>query len=251
MCHGIRRFACHDALRIGKLIVETYERLTIGIKPIGLCICQGVIGIMVTTLFVLCLMVDDGRGCSLLYLYLANAQVALKILHVGCGVPQTPLGKREELNSLLHVSGIANTQLLHLSPCIQWHEEKFGDLNAVLASCYAGIVESMTALIAVERGLAWFPTWVPHYVAVLYIEVTAAIVHWHVIVAVARNAAEFGIFVERVTSCRIGNKTEEFFIAQVVNPREWCFRVGNYIFTVGIVEMSVCLFHYSVCKKVN
>ena len=37
-------------------------------------------------------------------------------------------------------------------------------------------------------------------VSILHIKVTAANIHWHVIVAVARDAAEFGILARRVTS---------------------------------------------------
>lgn len=246
MCHGTGRLASHDALGIGQFIVKADKRLTVGIETVGPCICQGVISIVVTALLVLRFMVNDRRGSSLLYLHLTSAQVALEVLHVGGCVPQTPLGKRKEFHGLLRVSGVADGHLLHFGPCVQWHEEKLRDLYAVLASRYAGVVQPMAALITVEWGLARLPAGTPHNVSVLNIKVSAAVVHRYVIVAVARDAAEFGILIERVTSRRIGYEAEEILIAQVVNPGEWSCRVGDYIFTVFVVEMSVCLFHCSV-----
>ena len=64
----------------------------------------------------------------------------------------------------------------------------------------------MTALVEVERRLTGLPSRVPHGVAVLDIEIAAAIVHRHVVVAIARDTAELGILIEGVATSSVGDQ---------------------------------------------
>ena len=59
----------------------------------------------------------------------------------------------------------------------------------------------MAALIEVEGSLAGFPSRVPYRSVVIDIEITSAIVHRYVIIAVTGDAAELGILVERIATC--------------------------------------------------
>ena len=97
----------------------------------------------------------------------------------------------------------------------------------------------MAALVAVERRLAGFPSGIPDVLPVSNIEVSSAVVHGHAVVAVARDAAELGVLEERVAAGGVGNQREEVFVAQIVDPRPWCLWVGDDIFAVSVVEMSV------------
>ena len=64
----------------------------------------------------------------------------------------------------------------------------------------------MTTLVAVEWRLAGLPSGVPHGAAIVDVEVAAAVVHRHAVVAVARQAAELGILVEGIAAGRVGNQ---------------------------------------------
>ena len=71
----------------------------------------------------------------------------------------------------------------------------------------------MTALIAVEWGLAGLPSWTPHRVAVVDIEVTATSIHGHTIIAIAGDAAELGILIEVVATSGVRDEAEEVLVA--------------------------------------
>ena len=58
----------------------------------------------------------------------------------------------------------------------------------------------MTALIEIKRSLARLPARIPYGITVLDVEIAAAGIHGHTVVAVARYAAELGILAETVTS---------------------------------------------------
>ena len=96
----------------------------------------------------------------------------------------------------------------------------------------------MTALVAVKRGLARLPARIPDAVSVLYVEITPAVVHRNAIVAIAGNAAELCILVERVTSRRVADQREEIIVAQVVDPRIWGRWSDGHEFPRGVVKIS-------------
>ena len=79
---------------------------------------------MVAALLVFSLVVDggglNGRAVEhgLLYLHLAGRPVTLEVLHIGSGIPQTPLREGEELQCLDAVGGVLQGQLLHFCPSL-------------------------------------------------------------------------------------------------------------------------------------
>ena len=98
MSNGVTALSGKDSLRSIEAVVHAYEALTVGIKTAGRCI-YGIEGIMVATLAVFRLVVDDSPlRCSIrivkfLYFHLTCVEVALEVLHIGLCVPQAPLHK--------------------------------------------------------------------------------------------------------------------------------------------------------------
>ena len=68
-------------------------------------------------------------------------------------------------------------------------------------------------------------------------------------VAIAGDAAELGVLVERIAAGGVTNQREKVFVAQIVNPWPWGLRVCNDILAVLVVEVTVTflLFHYFDC----
>ena len=198
---AVARTASDDGIRIGKLIIEADERLTVGVKALDRNI-HAVEGVVIAALAVFGLVVDD----RVLDFDLTGREVALEVLHVGRCIPQAPLGKGEQLEAFHLIAVVGERELLHLGPGVQGHKEQHRCLDTVLAARDAGVVHAMTALIAVERRLAGLPSRIPHGAAIVDVEVATAVVHRHAVVAVARQAAELGILVEAVAAGGVGNQ---------------------------------------------
>ena len=150
---AIARTAFDDGLRGIEAVVQAHKRLAVGIEALYLGVHM-IEGIVVAALPVFGLMVD-GRA---LYLHLAGREVALEVLHVGSGIPQAPLLQREQLQMLHLTTQVLQGEFLHLGPCLERNEEQHRCLYIVLPSRDARVAHAMTALIEVERRLAWLPT---------------------------------------------------------------------------------------------
>ena len=233
MCQRIGGTSGHDALWSLEAVVESDERLAVGVVALHGDI-DGVVCIMVATLLVFGLVVD-GRSVDF---HFTRRPIALEILHIGGSVPKAPFGKREEFEVLHLGTLVGEGKFLHFGPGLERDEKEHRSLYPILRTCDAGIVHAMTALVTIEGSLAWFPAGVPYRAAVVDVEIAATIVHRHAIVAVAGDAAELGILVEIVAACGVGDETEEIFVPEVVDPREWCCRVGDDVFAVGIIEVA-------------
>jgi hypothetical protein len=115
---------------------------------------------------------------------------------------------------------------------------KFGAYTVFFAN-ETGVAEAVVALIVVEIGLSGLPAGIPNGVSIFDIVIAATCVDWHVVVAVAGETPELGIFVEAVAASRVGDETEELLVAEIVNPRVRGLRVSDYIFPVGVIKISV------------
>lgn len=160
-------------------------------------------------------------------------------IHIGGCIPQAPFGKGEHLEGLRLLRLILECHLLYLSPGVKRNKEEHTCLHTVLASRNAGIVHTVTALVAVEWSLAGLPSGIPHGVAVLDIEIAAAIVHRHTIVSVAGDTPEFCVLVEGIAACCIGDEREEILVSQIVDPRSWGLWIGNYVLAIVVIEMTI------------
>ena len=243
MGKAVAWFALRHSLRLRELVVEPDETLAVGVISLDFCI-DGIESIVVAALTILCLVID-GRA---FHLYLAGGEVALEVLHIGGCIPQAPFGKGEHLEGLRLLRLIFERHLLYLSPSVKRNKEEHTCLHTVLASRNAGIVHTVTALVAVEWSFAGFPSGVPHGVAILDIEIATAIVHRHAVVSVAGDATELGILVEGITTCCVGDEGEEILVAQIIDPRPWGLRIGNHVLAIVVIEMTILFFCHCLCS---
>lgn len=146
--------------------------------------------------------------------------------------------------------GVGKGEFSDLGMGLEGHEEQHIGSDAELLAVDAGIVHAVSALILVERGLAGFPTGVPYRVAILDIEITATGVHRYAVVAIAGDAAEFGILVEGISSGGVGDEREEIFCAKIVDPGPRCAWLCDHIFSVEVIEMTVLL-HLIVSVRIT
>ena len=230
---GVARLAGEDDLGLVKAVVEADERLAVRVEP-GDVRIDAVERVVVAALLVLGLVVDDGP----LDLDLARGEVALEVLHVGRGVPEAPLEEGEELDLLGLLRGVLERELLNLGMRLQRHEQEDRGNESVLLAGDGRVAHAVAARIGVEGGLRRLPAGIPDRVAVLDVKVLAARVHRHVVVAVARDAAELRVLEEGVAACGVGDEREEVLVAEIVDPRPRGLRVGDHVFAVGVVKVS-------------
>ena len=243
VCDAVARLSLNDHLRCRVFVVESHEALSIGVEALDGCVDM-VESIVIASFAVFRLMVDRRR--LLLYFHLAGREVALEILHVSGRVPQAPFLKREDLEMLHLVAVVLQREHLHFCGSVEWHKEKHTGHHTELAARDACVVHAVAAFIAVERCAARFPSRIPHCVTVLDVEIAAVVVHRHVVVAVACDAAELRVLVERVASGSIGDEREEVLVAQIIDPRPRCLRISDDIFAMRVIEMSIA-FIVHVC----
>ena len=71
------------------------------------------------------------------------------------------------------------------------------------------------------------------------VEIAPAGVQRGVVIAVARQAAQAGVAVKRVTARRVGDDAEVGFAAQIVDPGNGRIRLGDDVFAGCVVKVSV------------
>src|ERR1017187_7364305 len=91
-------------------------------------------------------------------------------------------------------------------------------------------------------GLGGFPTGIPNGSVVINIKVAAAQIHRNIVIAVAGQTAEFGVFPEGITPGGVGAKPEEFVLADVIKPRQRRVGTGDYIFAFRVIEITIRIF---------
>ena len=170
---------------------------------------------------------------------LAGGEIALEVLHVGGGIPQTPLHERKQFEGLRAGGFIGECELRHFRMLAERHKEKGLGFQPVLFAFYHCIIHAMAALVRIKRGLGWLPTGIPDRALVVDIEITASGIHGHPVVAVAGEPPEFGVFIETVASGRIADKREEIFVAEIIYPGPRGARLRNHVFARLVVEVSV------------
>ena len=193
MRQGIRAPVFRHALRRLETVIKPQKRLSVRVEPIDRSV-HSIKRIMVTSFTIFGLMINDAA----LHLHLPGRKIALEILHVGRGVPQTPLHEREQFEFLSGSPRVGKAQTLQFTPISYRHEKQKLRAQTVFLSGNASVTHSMTALISIERSLARFPAGIPYGIPVFYVKIPPAVIHRHAIITVARNSAEFGITTEAI-----------------------------------------------------
>ena len=150
--YAVAGSACHNLLRISKVVIQAYEGLPVGVESVHRDV-HAVEGIVVAALLIFGLMIYDRT----VHLDFTSREIALEVLHIGGCIPEAPLGEREEPEAFLGVRGVAQGDLLDLRPAMKRNKEEHTGLDAVLGTCDAGVAHSMTTFVEVKRSLARFP----------------------------------------------------------------------------------------------
>ena len=101
----------------------------------------------------------------------------------------------------------------------------------------------MSAFVGIKRCAAWFPSRTPYRVAILDIEISTVVVHWHIVVSISGDSAEFCILIETISTSRVRYQRKEILVAKIINPRPRCLGIGDDILTVGVIKVSILFFH--------
>ena len=189
---------------------------------------------MVAPLPIFRLVVDGVR----LDLHLAGGEIALEILHIGRCVPKAPFQEAVKLEGLACAGSIGQTDPVNLAAMADRHEKEHLSPQAILLACYAGIAHPVAALVEIEGCLAGLPPRIPDCIAVLEIEIAAAGIHRHAVVAIAEDAPELGVPAEAIASGGIGNQGKEIFCTHVINPGPGGCRLSHHVFASLVIEMS-------------
>ena len=231
---GVAHLAGENCLRVFKAVVQPKERLHVGVEAVHGGV-HGVERIVIAALAVFGLVVDDAA----FHLNLAGGEVALEVRHVVLRVPEAELDKRRQDNILGRVGIIAQRHLMHLGVHAHRHKRELAGGQTVLLTGDDGVAHAVAAGIAVQLSFDGLPAGIPDRVAVLDVEVAAAVVHGHVVVAVAGDAAQSGIAVEAIAAGGIADDAEELFAAEVVNPRVGRPRRVDDVLAGFVVKVTV------------
>ena len=197
---------------------------------------------MIAALFVLGLMIDRCPFTAL-DLHFTGREVTLEVLSVRSRIPQAPFRIRKKLEMFDLVGEVGDRYTLDLGLYAQRYKMQYRRTHTVLLSCDAGVVQTMPALVFVQRCLARFPSRIPDSGTIYEVEIATYRIHRYAVITITGDAAEFRVFVEIITTSRIGDQAEEILVSKVVDPRERCLRIGDDVLPFGVIKMSVLFAH--------
>jgi len=136
---------------------------------------------MITTLTVLCLMVD----CGIMNLDLSGREVTLEVRHIVHRIPQTELYIRKNREFFQRITVIGKCQLIDLTVLANRYESGQLSLQSVLTTLKCRISHSMMALIRIKIGLGWHPARIPDRISFFNIVVMSVAVSGNIVVTVS------------------------------------------------------------------
>ena len=107
----------------------------------------------------------------------------------------------------------------------------------------------MSAFIGIQLCAGWHKSRIPDSSVIINIVILSIGIIWNVIVAVAGDAEQFGIFIEAVASAGVGDQAEKVLGSKIVNPWQRGAWSGDDVLTGFVVEMSE--FHINPPLKLN
>ena len=121
----------------------------------------------------------------------------------------------------------------------QRNESSLGAAQPIFLALDDGITHAVAAGIFIQLCFGGLPAGVPHEISIFDVEIAAAIIYRHIVVAIAGNSPQTGIPIEAIATGRIAHQAKHIFAAQVVDPRVGCpWRVDD-VFSVLIVKVAV------------
>jgi len=102
----------------------------------------------------------------------------------------------------------------------------------------------VSAFISVQPDAHGHPPGGPTQAVFIIPQVKAAPAHVkrRVVIAVARNPAQAGVFIEAVTTACVAYQTIKIPAAQIVYPGQGCIRSGDYVLPGLVIKITVTHF---------
>ena len=233
---GVEGFAGFHRRRVVPTAVGAEERVALRVET-GELFRAGEIREMVAALAILGLVVDD----PVHDLDLAGAEIALEVGGVVLRVPEAKLdaGKKRELRGFVAVIG--HREFPDFQRFTQRHEICGLRLDLAVARTDGGIAHAVAAFVFVQLGARRLPGRRPEFagVVVAEVEVTPTDIERRIVVAVPGQAAQAGIPVEGIAAGGVGDDAEIRFAAEVIDPRQRGIGLGDDVFAIVVVKVSV------------
>ena len=189
---------------------------------------------MVPSLPVFGLMVNGAA----FHLYLSGGKVPLKIGAVVGGIPETEFHKAEDIQMSGRSSRVADDQAVDLTGIMDRNKGGKFRLDTVFQTGNDRISQTVPAGVGVQFCLRGLPARIPDRVSVFDVVIASAVIQRAVVVTVPGQAKKFGVFIERVSSGRVGDQAEKILRSQIIDPRERRARRGDDIFFPAVIKMS-------------
>jgi len=147
-----------------------------------------------------------GRGEQFFNLHLADGVVALEVGGVVVGVPQTKLDGREQAQVGAGATLVGESHFPDFEIVIERDKSSGADIYPPVLGFDDRVAHAMPTGIPVQTAADGHPTGRPELAAgvVAQVEVASAHVERGVVVAVAGQAAQAGVFIERVSASGVG-----------------------------------------------
>ena len=107
----------------------------------------------------------------------------------------------------------------------------------------------MSAFIGIKLCAGRHKSRIPDGSVIVNIVIFSVGIVWDIIVAVAGDAEQLGIFIEAVASAGVGDQAEKILGSKIVDPWQWGAWSGDDVLAGFIVEMSE--FHINPPLKMN
>ena len=232
--HAVEAFAPLDGGGMVKSVAGAQKGLPVGIKADDGRIDR-IDGIVIAALAVLGDMIDGAA----LHLDLAGGKVALEVSRVVLRVPEAELHKAEHIDPLLPIGAVFQGQAGDQRVLAARHKRGLLGAQPVFFAQDAGIAQAVAALVTVQRRFDGHPAGGKDAVAVAQVEILAARVGGHAVVAVARQPQQARVAVEAVAAPCVGQEREESLAAQIVDPGGGGIRSCDDIFPGCVVKIAV------------
>ncbi len=236
MGHRVRRRALFHDGRSVPAAVGSQEGIALGVEPgQRLRTCEP--GEVVAAFAVLGLVVDD----VVFDLHLADRVVALEVGGIVQGVPEVPFDRAEERQPRGCIAFVGDAGAPNLQRLAQRHEVRRLGADAVAARADDRVAQPVAALVVLDEPADRLPAGTPVVAGevVTQVQVAAADIEGRVVVAVARQAAQAGIAIERVTAGGVGDEAQVVLGPQVVDPGQRRIRSRDDVLAPFVIEPSV------------
>ena len=180
MGDGVGTFAVFHSIWCSRGTIDTHEGISGGIE--GSDFLVGVESSVVVSSFSVFGFVIDGRSDDF---HFTGRIVSLEVGGIILRIPQTEFNEGEQIEFLLNLIFIVNSDSHQKDIVIFRYVEFLFDFNFVFAADDGGVAQTMVTLVMIEFCLCRLPARIPDGVFILYIYMEAILIQRQIVVSVA------------------------------------------------------------------